>query len=287
MKVLIFGGTREGRELSQTLSDMGMRVTLSVATEYGKNMAAAMTEAMAAGDGIEVRAHRLDAEDMADWLTQGAFACVIDATHPYAVAATENIRCACQKAGARCFRLQRPSSGPHPGALSVPDVAAAADILKKSTDKALLTIGSKELAAFTQAEDYRQRFFVRILPLPDSLQKALDLGFRGSHIICMQGPFSEEMNVATLKMTGAKVLVTKDSGDIGGFEAKIAAALSLGRQIIVIKRPREEGPRQDVLRQDVLRQEALRQEGDEAGYTVEELLAVLRAQRRPLGAARK
>jgi precorrin-2 dehydrogenase/sirohydrochlorin ferrochelatase/precorrin-6A/cobalt-precorrin-6A reductase len=105
-----------------------------------------------------------------------------------------------------------------------------------------LTTGSKELEPFTLIENYKNRIFIRILPMPDSLNRVLDYGFRGSNVICMQGPFDTDMNIATLKMTGAKFLVTKDSGDIGGFEAKISAALSIGCEAIVISRPvREEG----------------------------------------------
>jgi precorrin-2 dehydrogenase/sirohydrochlorin ferrochelatase/precorrin-6A/cobalt-precorrin-6A reductase len=114
------------------------------------------------------------------------------------------------------------------------------EILKKNNEKALLTIGSKELESFTEIQNFRERFFIRILPMEDSLKKALALGFPGSNIICMQGPFDKEMNAATLKMTGAKFLVTKDSGDTGGFEEKVSAALSLCCDVIVVARPVEE-----------------------------------------------
>jgi precorrin-6x reductase len=72
------------------------------------------------------------------------------------------------------------------------------------------------------------------------LQKALELKFKSANIICMQGPFTKEMNMALLQMTGAKFLVTKDSGSIGGFEAKLAAAAELGREALVIARPAAE-----------------------------------------------
>jgi len=41
-------------------------------------------------------------------------------------------------------------------------------------------------------------------------------------------------------MTGAKILVTKDSGNDGGFEAKADAALSLRCQVIAVERPVQE-----------------------------------------------
>ena len=40
----------------------------------------------------------------------------------------------------------------------------------------------------------------------------------------MQGPFSCEMNAATIRQTGAKYLVTKESGAAGGFLEKLEAA---------------------------------------------------------------
>jgi len=238
MKVLIFGGTSEGRKLSETLSTAGFDVTLSVATEFGRNTAEKSGRTQFAPTTALVG--RLNGDDIAGLLTGGNYDCVIDATHPYAVLVTQNIRLACKTAGIKYYRLKRPESAVIPGITYVPDAVAAAEILSKREDNVLLTVGSKELEAFTSIENYAARFFVRILPMPDSLQKALELGFSGSNIICMQGSFDQEMNIATLKMTGAKFLVTKDSGDAGGFGEKVFAALSLGCEVIVIKRPIEE-----------------------------------------------
>jgi precorrin-6x reductase len=231
MKILVFGGTTEGRELSELLSDTGADVTLSVATEFGREMAQTH---------INILSDRLEEQEMRSLLKQKSYDCVVDATHPFAVSATKNIYSACQAAGIKYYRIKRPPSDEMTNIISVPDGLAAADVLNKTDEKALLTIGSKELEAFTQIDNYAARLYIRILPMEDSLKKALDLGFRSSHIICMQGPFGEEMNKATLKMTGAGYLVTKDSGDIGGYEAKVAAARELGCQVVVITRPIEE-----------------------------------------------
>jgi precorrin-6x reductase len=56
----------------------------------------------------------------------------------------------------------------------------------------------------------------------------------------MQGPFSQEMNTATLRQINAKYMVTKDSGKVGGFTEKIAAAHEAGAQLLVISRPTQE-----------------------------------------------
>ena len=57
----------------------------------------------------------------------------------------------------------------------------------------------------------------------------------------MQGPFSEELNVAMLNSIGAKYMVTKESAASGGFEEKVNACLKTGCKCIVIKKPDEDG----------------------------------------------
>jgi precorrin-2 dehydrogenase/sirohydrochlorin ferrochelatase/precorrin-6A/cobalt-precorrin-6A reductase len=233
MKILVFGGTTEGREFSALLTRAGIDVTLSVATDFGRD---------AANGEKNVYTNKLGKKDMVSLLKKGGFDCAVDATHPYAVLATENIRLACEEMNVEYYRLKRPESTPASGVIYVSDAAGAAEILKGNEKTALLTVGSKDLESFTRVQNYAERLFVRILPMRESLKKAFDLGFHGSNIICMQGPFNREMNIATLKMTGAEYLITKDSGDIGGFKEKVSAAAALGCEVIVIGRPvREEG----------------------------------------------
>ena len=228
-KILVFGGASEGRLMAAALSEAGYDATLSVATEYGRETADDI--------GATVIVGRLGEDEMAEFIRRNRYECVIDATHPYAAEARRNIAGACRAAGVRRFRLSRPETGRRLKARYAPDAAAAADMLKDYDGKILLTIGSKELEPFTSINGYKEKVYVRILPMADSLEKAHRLGFRSANIICMQGPFDVEMNVATLKMTGARSLVTKSSGDAGGLDSKIAAAESLGCDVIVIARP--------------------------------------------------
>lgn len=103
----------------------------------------------------------------------------------------------------------------------------------------LITTGSKELAPYTQIPDFAARCYVRALPTVEALEKCQALGFRREHLILMQGPFSEEMNVAQLRYADAGYLVTKASGETGGFPEKCEAALALGVEVVCIGRPKE------------------------------------------------
>lgn len=102
----------------------------------------------------------------------------------------------------------------------------------------LITTGSKELAPYTRIPDFAARCYVRALPTVEALEKCQKLGFRREHLILMQGPFSEEMNVAQLRYVDAGYLVTKASGETGGFPEKCEAALALGVEVVCIGRPK-------------------------------------------------
>ncbi len=56
----------------------------------------------------------------------------------------------------------------------------------------------------------------------------------------MQGPFSQELNVALLRQYHIQWMVTKASGRTGGYPEKQAAALEAGAGLVVIEKPEEE-----------------------------------------------
>ena len=232
MKILVFAGTTEGREISEFLADNGIVVTACVATEYG-NMV------MPVNDRIEVKTGRLDSKQMAELLS--GYSIIIDATHPYAQIVTQNIKAACERSGKEYIRLLRPSMAAEK-VVTVPDTAATVRFLNTVEGNVLLTTGSKELEAYTQVIDFENRLFARVLPTSEVVEKCTSLGFKGRNLICMQGPFSHEMNEAMLKQIDAKYMVTKDTGAAGGFEEKISAAEALGVTVVMVARPwSEEG----------------------------------------------
>lgn len=106
MRAVIFSGTTEGRVFSKQLAALGAEVLVSVATPLG-------AEEQGERSGITVHCGRLTSEEMTA-LLQGADLCV-DATHPYAVEATRNIRAACKTAGTEYRRPCGGISGPDAG----------------------------------------------------------------------------------------------------------------------------------------------------------------------------
>ena len=235
-KFLIFAGTTEGRVLSEELAKFKAKLHICVATDYGKSL-------LSENEDVKVEAKRLNIDEMTNLMVQGNFDAVIDATHPYAIEVTANIKEACARCDKEYIRLLREGKEYNSkSVVYVKNMNEAVEYLNSVKGNILLTTGSKDLKIFTNVNDYEKRIFPRILPMVDVLKSCFDLGYLGKNIICMQGPFSEELNLATLKKVEGKHLVTKESGDIGGIEEKIRAAEAVGGKVVLVARPTcEEG----------------------------------------------
>lgn len=277
MNIVIFGGTTEGRQLAGYLIQLNkqqkmqnIQVHVCVASEYG-------AQVLPEDDALKVHVGRLEQADMQEFLQAVQADICVDATHPYAVLVTQNIYQACKVVGVPYVRVRRDMqeeprntdpdmqeepgnadpdmqmSGTHIGdadgkrytdetsdSIYVGDIQAAVDYLKGVTGNILITTGSKELHLYTQIPDYGTRCTARVLPTRSVVEACTDLGFTGKHLICMQGPFDLEMNLATLRYADADFMVTKASGKNGGYDEKCEAALAAGVQLVVIGRPKEQ-----------------------------------------------
>ena len=229
-KLCVFAGTTEGRELIELLEGESVSVTACVATEYGGSL-------LTPWEGLTVSHERLTEEEMEKLFRREQFHLVVDATHPYAAAVTENIAAACEGTGTEYLRLLRSAGDVPEGAVCVPDIQGAVDYLADTRGNILLTTGSKELAKYTALPDFAGRVYARVLPMEASLLSCREAGLAPDHVIAMQGPFSREMNTALLRAVSAKYMVTKDTGDAGGFGKKAAAAREAGAVLVVVGRP--------------------------------------------------
>lgn len=258
-KILLFGGTTEGRELACFLAGLNAQVRVQVATEYGRCL---LSEAL--GESCaNVRAEdgRMGEREMASLMESERFDAVLDATHPYALEVSRNIRAACESTGRKYLRVLRGGAegksckGQMQAAPCrekiVADAGEAAAYLNESTLPVFLTTGSKDLPLYMEISDASRRIYARILPDAEGVARALGLGVRRSHLICMQGPFDTQMNIATIRQiqerireeqgeeAGGLILVTKQSGSTGGFFEKYDAARMTGSELLVIGMPEQ------------------------------------------------
>lgn len=250
-KVIVFAGTTEGRQLAEFLEKREIPAHICVATEYGEQL-------LPEGGVLEVSHQRLNKEEMTALIQQKGCPFVIDATHPYAAEVTENIRIACRQTGAEYVRVLREGSEDTGKEIETgnlfekqkknlcqdivytEDVESAVKYLEQTRGNILVTTGSKEAVKYTKLTDYQSRVYLRVLSLANVAAECEKLGFSGSHLLCMQGPFSAEFNAAMLRQWNCSYLVTKLSGAAGGFPEKVEAARRCGCTLVVIGRPQQE-----------------------------------------------
>lgn len=228
-RVLIFAGTTEGRTLSEYLSENRIEHTVCVATEYGE-------EVLSASPYMTIHQGRMGVSEMEKLMQTGSFAAVVDATHPYAVEVTANIREASQEAKLPYLRLKRWLDTETEGSIFYyHSNEECVDALEKTEGNILLTTGSKELATYCSHPLVKERLYVRVLPGMESISICTELGIKGKQMIAMQGPFSTEMNEAILHQFEIACMVTKKSGRQGGYPEKLEAAKRAGIPVYVIE----------------------------------------------------
>lgn len=228
-EIVLFGGTSEGRTLCELLGKKRIETLICVATEYGEAI-------LPSFDTLRTHTGRLDKEAMEILLEAEKPRLVIDATHPYAAAVSDNICAACEKAGVQRLRLFRETldSG---GCVTFPRMEELIGWLNERNGTVFSTLGAKEAVALAAVEGCKERVWLRILPDAAGLSACLAAGFSAQRIICMQGPFSKELNAAMFREAGADILLTKESGTVGGYLEKLEAARECGMISAVLSRP--------------------------------------------------
>ncbi len=231
-KILIFGGTTEGREFAEWCAANGIHADVSVTTDYGARL-------LGNGKMLNVFTGKLDCGEMKTLINAGNYAAVVDATHPYATEATANIREACKCTVVPYYRLTREECK-----LSGTCVENLDELITflNTTEKTILsTLGSKEFPVFAKVNDCKKRVWFRVLPTTDIADICGRYGFDETHIIAERPPYSVETNIEHIGRSGAEILVTKECGVKGGYPEKIAAAKECGIETITVKRPADSG----------------------------------------------
>ena len=234
--ILLIAGTADARLLAGELAAAGHRVVASVATPLG-------AELMSTSGAATVLTGRKDGPALGAVLRQLRPDCLVDASHPFAEAVSRHAIAACAEHEIRYLRFERPRfAGEYARLHRVADhqsaAAAAAQIVAAAGGRALLTVGSSQLEVYIRSfADPPRQLCARVLPLSAVLSRCEELGLGPGRIIAAQGPFSADLNLATIHHVDATVLVSKDSGEVGGLAAKVAACAQAGIDLVLIERP--------------------------------------------------
>ncbi len=234
--ILVIAGTKDGREIAASLLKEGYSLVVSVTSEYGRQR---LDEALQDC----VNDAPLDSAGMLSLIRKKGIRLILDASHPYALAVSQNARSAAEAAEIKYLRYERPEVmlPDYERLYRVTSYEAAAETAAELGKTIFLTTGSRNLGAFLASSAVKgRRVVARVLPEATVLQECSRVGLQPHDIVALAGPFSRELNMALFKEYQADVIVTKNSGEIGGSDTKIAAAMALGLPIVVLERPQSE-----------------------------------------------
>jgi precorrin-6A/cobalt-precorrin-6A reductase len=218
MKVLVLGGTTEGRLLATSLAGVpGCSVISSLAGRVRAPLRLPGVVRVGGFGGVP---------GLSDFLTSSSISTVVDATHPFASSISAHAVSACAATGVPLLVLRRPAWAPvdQDRWIPVPSLAAAASAVA-SFERVFLTTGRQGLSAFAPCPSW---FLVRTVDPPSGMLPAR------MELLLDRGPFTLAGEVSLLRRWAVDVVVTKNSG---GFAPKLDAARSLGLPVIMVDRP--------------------------------------------------
>jgi precorrin-6A/cobalt-precorrin-6A reductase len=218
MRVLLLGGTSEGRALAARLHP-DVDVISSLAGRV-PDPALPVGEVRIGGFG--------GVEGMRRWLVDSRVDAVVDATHPYAATITANAAAVCGQLGLPHLLLARPA-WPRGDAIGVAsDAEAAKTVAAERYSRVFLTTGRSGTAAFADVDAW---FLIRAVTAPDP-----DTLPRHHQLVLSRGPYLYDGELALLRDHRIDVLVTKNSGG-QMTRPKLDAATALGVAVVMVDRP--------------------------------------------------
>ena len=224
--ILVFGGTTEGRVAVRTLDESGQPYFYStrgtqqqVECKHGTHIAGAMT-----------------AEAMTHFCREHGIRLIVDAAHPFASQLHETIGAVASDLNLPVVRLERRyHTGPDSGIVWCDTYAdAVARMLADGITRLLALTGVQTIGKLRGFWQERDCWF-RILDREESFAKARESGFPADRL-CLYSP--DEDIAVLIRTTGADAVITKESGDSGGFEEKLEGACEAGVPLYVVRRPK-------------------------------------------------
>lgn len=228
--ILVLGGTSDANNIADLLKQQGIAFCLSVTSDYGAKMAQRHNMVLHIG--------ALSEEALEAFIIDKGITAIIDGTHPHAQVISELAQKLSEKLSVPYLRYERPCQAECEtlDTTYVETVEEAAQAASEKGQKIFLT-GSKHLKTYVDLLAGKD-LYARVIPSPMVIQAAIDSGIPMDHVIAMKGPFSEALNKAMFESLAIEVLITKESGQAGGFEEKLLGARSAGVHTVVIQRPK-------------------------------------------------
>ena len=227
-RVLIFGNTKEARDLAATLRRRGRQIIFSVVSEYARSQLPL---------GTMCHVGRLNSEEMLAFIRETNPHRVLDATHPYAVLASQNIRQCAQALNIAYERVHFTDieNAWRDAVEWVDSHEALVAAIVREKGNMLLGIGRDPLLPIPLETDMN-RLYPRITPTPEAVGRCLELGYPRQNIIAMDGPFSKLLTMALFDEKNITSVVVRDATDKSYLHEMVVPALERGFHVIMYGR---------------------------------------------------
>lgn len=229
--IFLLSGTKDGRELGEEILKNNYRLIISVTSNYGKNL-------IKKNENLLINDKPLNLNELINYLKNNKVKIIVDASHPYAANVSLNAISAAEQLNIHYIRYEREQTIiDYKNIHFAKNNSEAANLATKMGENIFFTTGSKTAKFFSENSLLKEKNLIfRVLPSAEVLSNLEELGISPDNIIALKGPFTEELNIALFKTYQADVIVTKNSGNVGGVDTKISAAKKLNLPIVMIER---------------------------------------------------
>lgn len=221
--ILIFGGTTEGR--------LAVRVCDAAGAPYWYSTREDLQQIEAA-NAIRLTG-AMDQAAMETFCGQNDIRLIIDAAHPFASGLHGTIAAVSESLDIPVVRVERQYPPREAGVIWCSDYEDAMARMEADGITRLLALTGVQTISKLKPFWCRHECWFRILNRDESLAKAHEQGFDESHIVFYEQD-SEESLIARMH---PQAILTKESGNSGGFGEKIDAAHAAGIPVYAVCRP--------------------------------------------------
>ena len=218
MRVLLLGGTAEGRALAKALYPR-IDIVSSLAGRVPDPALPVGPIRIGGFGGVD---------GLRCWLLDESIDAVIDATHPFAATMTAHAAEVCGELQIPHLVLARPAWDPCDAIVVESDAEAAEAVANRDFARVFLTTGRSGTKAFADSDAW---FLIRAVTEPDPAS----LPHR-HQLVLSRGPYRYDGELALLREHRIDALVTKNSGG-EMTRAKLDAAAVLGIPVVMVTRP--------------------------------------------------
>ena len=250
--LLIFGGTTEGRLAVDVCEQAGKPFYYSTKGDLQK---------VDMHNGVHITG-AMTADDIVSFCKEHKVGCIVDAAHPFAENLHKTIDEARKVIGIPVIRLQRIFPEHIEGVEYCSDYDEAINKIREAKVERLLALTGantiKKMQPLPPLSTYsdviniglppvgrepevKWQTIFRILNRPESISLAKVAGLSENQLIF----YNESLEIPTIEDekkvmvdVGCDAIITKESGESGGFEVKVKAAIELGLKVFVVEHPR-------------------------------------------------